>query len=299
MKKRLIVIAGPTAVGKTELTVRLSQILAAPVISADSRQLYREMTIGTAKPTEDELKKAPHYFINSYSITSDYTVADYEREVIALLDELYQKTDSVILSGGSGLYIDVVLNGLDNIPDVDAEIRTAVLDEYERNGLINLLNELKLADPDYYDQVDKFNSRRVMRAVEVIRQTQKAFSSFRKSEKKERDFTPILIGLERERSELYERINRRVDMMMADGLLDEVKALYSFKHVVAMQTVGYSEIVGYMDGLYDLDEAVRLIKRNTRRYAKRQLTWFKNKMSLKWFHPGKVDEITCYLEEKR
>lgn len=296
MKKWLIVIAGPTAVGKTELTVRLSQALGAPVISADSRQLYREMTIGTAKPTEDELRLTPHYFIDSHSILDDYTVADYEKDVITLLNRLYQHTDNVILSGGSGLYIDCVLNGLDVIPDVSPEIREEVQLEYEKAGLANLLGELKANDPEYYNQVDKANPRRVMRAVEVIRQTHKPFSSFRKSEKQKRDFAPILIGLERERSELYERINDRVDIMLQNGLIEEVERLYPYRHVSAMQTVGYSEIVGYMDGLYDQDEAVRLIKRNTRRYAKRQLTWFKNKMEIKWFHPEDIDGIMVYCK---
>ncbi len=296
MKKWLIVIAGPTAVGKTELTVRLSQELAAPVISADSRQLYQEMTIGTAKPTEDELRKAPHYFINSHSIMDDYTVADYEKEVIALLNRLYQRTDSVILSGGSGLYINSVLSGLDDIPDVEPEIRVAVQHEFEKRGLANLLDELKLVDPEYYDQVDKANPRRVMRAVEIVRQTKRPFSSFRKSERKVRDFTSIVIGLDRERPELYERINIRVDTMMQAGLLEEVKRLYSYRHMPAMQTVGYSEIIGYLEGKHDLDEAVRLIKRNTRHYAKRQLTWFKNKMEIKWFHPDNMNEIMTYCK---
>ncbi len=297
MKKWLIVIGGPTAVGKTRLTIELAKKLSAPVISADSRQLYREMSIGTAKPTEDELKEAPHYFVNSHSIMEEYTVADYEKEVIALLDQLYLDTDVAILTGGSGLYIDAVLHGMDDMPDIDPDVRASARTELEKEGLEGLLHELSLRDPLYYSRVDKMNPRRVLRAIEIIRQTNRPFSAFRAAKKKVRRFSPIMIGLERERTELYERVDQRVDLMLEAGLVREVKELYAYRNMSAMRTVGYSEIIDYLDGAYDLDEAVRLIKRNTRRYAKRQLTWFKNKMEMEWFHPEE-EEAICQLYEK-
>lgn len=290
-EKKLIVLVGPTAVGKTDLCIRLAQKYNAPILSADSRQFYQEMSIGTAKPTTEELSLAKHYFINSRSIHDEYSVAQFEREAIAVLKDHYQESDIAILSGGSGLFIDAVLNGLDEIPEIDSTIRNDVNTDLEEKGLDFLLQELKEIDPDYYNSVDKQNPRRVIRGIEVYRQTQTPFSEYRKASKKKRFFDCIKIGLQRDREELYNRINLRVDAMMEAGLLEEVKELFIYKNNSSMQTVGYTELIGFLEDKYTFAEAVELIKRNTRRYAKRQMTWFRKDNEINWVHPDDYDTI--------
>lgn len=295
-KKYLIVVVGPTAVGKTDFTINLAQELNAPIVSADSRQFYKEMSIGTAKPSPEELKAAKHYFVDFLSIQDEYTVAQFEKEATNKLEDIYKDNDYAILTGGSGLFIDAVVNGLDEIPDISKEIRDSVLYDLEAKGLDFLLNELKISDPEYYNQVDKKNPRRVCRGIEVCRQTGKSFSEFRKGKKKIRPFHTLKIGLIRNREELYDRINQRVDKMIKQGLVDEVKGLYKYRNVKSMNTVGYSEVIGYLQNEYDLDQAVSLIKRNTRRYAKRQLTWFQKDKSIKWFDLESFKDIYNWLK---
>lgn len=295
-KKYLIVVVGPTAVGKTDFTINLAQKLNAPIISADSRQFYKEMSIGTAKPSPEELKAALHYFVDFLSIQDEYTVAQFENDAINKLEEIYRENDYAILTGGSGLFIDAVVNGLDEMPDISPEIRSSVLHDLEEKGLQFLLHELEVSDPEYYDQVDRSNPRRVCRGVEVCRQTGKSFSEFRKGAKKIRPFQTLKIGLTRNREELYDRINQRVDNMVKQGLVDEVKGLYRYRNLKSMNTVGYSEVIGYLQREYDLDQAVNLIKRNTRRYAKRQLTWFQKDNSIKWFDIESFKDIYNWLK---
>lgn len=290
-EKKLIVIVGPTAVGKTELCIRLAQKFNAPILSADSRQFYKEMSIGTAKPTAQELRLAKHYFVDHLSIKDEYTVARFENEAIALLSDLYQENDVAILSGGSGLFIDAVLKGLDEMPEIDSQVRQKVNADLEEYGLDFLLNELKEIDPLYYDNVDKKNPRRVIRGIEVYRQTQVPFSQYRSANKKNRFFDCIKIGLQRDREELCNRINLRVDLMIKTGLLEEVKKLQSFSNLSSMQTVGYTELISFLRGEYTFDHAVDLVKRNTRRFAKRQMTWFRKDSEINWFHPDDFDMI--------
>jgi len=297
-EKKLIVLVGPTAVGKTEMCIRLAQRYNAPILSADSRQFYKEMSIGTAKPTQEELRMAKHYFIDNLSVNDEYTVARYENEAITLLNSLYQESNIAILCGGSGLFIDAVLNGLDEMPEIDLQIREKVNSDLKEKGLDYLLKELQEIDPAYYQLVDKQNPRRVIRGIEIFRQTQLPFSQFRNANKKERYFETIKIGLHRDRNELYERINQRVDAMMESGLLSEVEKLQLYYHFSSMQTVGYTELIEYFKGNYTLGEAVELIKRNTRRYAKRQMTWFRKDSEINWFQPADYDLICKYLADR-
>ena len=298
LKKTLLVIMGPTAVGKTELCIRLAQHLDTEIVSADSRQFYREMAIGTAKPTPEELAEAPHHFIGSHSITENYNVGDYEKDALACLEEIFTRKDFAILTGGSGLYLQVVTDGMDEMPEVKPEIREQLMQRVESEGLESLLPQLEQLDPTYFAQVDKANPHRVVRALEVCLSTGKPYSSFRKQTKAERPFNILKIGLERDREELYERINERMDLMLEEGLVEEVKGLYAYKNHQALQTVGYKEIFDFMDGQYDWDEAVRLLKRNTRRYAKRQMTWFRRDDEIHWFSPKELEEIMMWIEEK-
>ncbi|MEB2776220.1 tRNA (adenosine(37)-N6)-dimethylallyltransferase MiaA [Algoriphagus sp. D3-2-R+10] len=294
----LILVVGPTAVGKTDLCLNLAKNFKTEIVSCDSRQFYREMNLGTAKPNFDELKQVPHHFINSLSIEDEYDVRKFERDALALLDELFQKHQVVIMTGGSGLFADAIVNGLDEMPEVAPEIRAGIIKEYEENGLAFLQNEIAKNDPEYFDIVDQKNPQRLMRALEIWRGTGKKFSSFRVKSKKERPFNVIKIGLERDREKLYSRIDLRMDQMIAAGLFDEADALFSKRNLNALQTVGYSEIFGFLDGKYDKEEAIRLLKRNSRRYAKRQITWFKKDESIRWFSPEKQVEILDYLQDQ-
>lgn len=298
LNKTLLVVTGPTAVGKTALCIRLAQYLNTEIVSADSRQFYREMVIGTAKPTPEELGQAPHHFINSHSITDNYNVGDYEKDALACLEDIFQRKKIAILTGGSGLYIQVVCQGMDAMPEVNPAIRERLMQQSEAEGLANLLEQLKTLDPEYYAQVDQANTHRVIRALEVCLSTGQPFSSFRKQTKAERPFDILKIGLEREREELYERINLRMDLMLEQGLIEEAKALYPYKEHNALQTVGYREIFDYMDGKYDWEEAVRLLKRNSRRYAKRQMTWFRRDEEIQWFSPREMEEMIIWIEEQ-
>lgn len=290
MKKRLIVIVGPTGVGKSELSIAFAQRFSAPIVSSDSRQIYKQMRIGTAVPTSDQLSRVKHYFIQTQEITDHYSVGDYERDVMKLLNELFLLNDNVVLVGGSGLYINAVCNGIDNIPAGDKAIRASLKERVSNGELPLMTEELKRYDPEYYEQVDRDNPQRVSRALEVILTTGKPFSSFRTGENKKRDFEIIKIGITRPREELYERINRRVDEMMAEGLLEEATALYPLREHNALQTVGYREFFDYIDGKSTLAEAVELLKRNTRRYAKRQMTWFGKDSEIEWLTPKEFNE---------
>lgn len=296
MKPLLIIVAGPTAVGKTALSIELAKFYSCPVISADSRQFYKEMSIGTAKPTNEEMQGVKHYFIDNISIHDTYNVGQFEREAVDCIETLFKEHEQLILVGGSGLYINAILNGVDEFEEIPAEIREHLIKEYNEKGLIFLQEELKKLDEVYYNQVDLNNPQRIMRALEVCIHTQKPFSSFRKKEKKERSFNTINLLINTEREVLYQRINNRVDMMMKQGLLEEVKALYPYKHFNALNTVGYKELFDFMDGKCTLDEAVNMIKQNSRRYAKRQLTWFNHQGEFETFAPTDLEKIKAYID---
>lgn len=281
--KTLIVVAGPTAIGKTAAAIQLVRHFDTAIISADSRQFYREMSIGTAKPTEEELAQAKHYFINSHSITDLFTVADFEKQALTLLDELFLTNNVVIMAGGSGLYLKAVCEGFDEIPSVAPEIREALNKEFFESGIHLLQEKLKLADPVYYAVVDLSNPQRIIRALEVFEGTGKPFSSYRTAKTIKRPFQIIKIGLNLPREVLYQRINSRVDIMVEQGLVREVENLLPYKHLNALNTVGYSEIFDYLNGKTNLSTAIELIKQNTRHFAKRQLTWFRKDKEIHWF----------------
>ncbi|GAA4403206.1 tRNA (adenosine(37)-N6)-dimethylallyltransferase MiaA [Nibrella viscosa] len=283
MEKTLLVIAGPTAVGKTTLCVRLAKALQTDVVSADSRQLYRELTIGTAKPTPAEMDGVVHYFINSHSMAEQVSAGDYEREAMALLRNLFLEKDIVILSGGTGLYIHALCVGLDDIPQIDPSFREELEQRLVTEGPTPLQDELRRLDPLYAQTADLQNTQRVIRALEVCLATGQPFSSFRRQQTAERPFQSRLVALERPRDELYARIDQRMDAMLDAGLVEEARALLPYRHHNALQTVGYKEVFGYLDGAYDYNEMVRLLKRNSRRYAKRQLTWFRHQGNYQWF----------------
>ncbi|MFC2187717.1 tRNA (adenosine(37)-N6)-dimethylallyltransferase MiaA [Fulvivirgaceae bacterium LMO-SS25] len=296
-KPLLVIISGPTAVGKTDLTIELAKFFDTEIISADSRQFYKELEIATAKPSSKQLSEVNHHFINSLSIHQKYDVIDFENESLATIGKLFKTKNIVLVSGGSGLFIRVLCEGLDPLPEVPDIVRAIINQEYEAGGLDSLQKELAQADPEYYAEVDINNPQRVIRAIEIIRTTGQKFSSFRKKKKVERPFRVLKIVLNRDREELYERINMRVDMMFEQGLLDEAKELLSFKDLNALQTVGYSELFPALQGEYSIEEADRLIKRNSRRYAKRQLTWFKKEQDSHWFHPDQKEEIIKLIRE--
>ena len=290
----LIVITGPTAVGKTALTIELALHYGVPILNADSRQIYRELPIGTAAPTQEEQRLVKHYFVSTKSIKDYYNASLFEQEVLEHLKE--SASDINILSGGSMMYIDAVCNGIDDIPTIRDDIREEMKRRYREEGLESLCEDLKRLDPEHYEVVDRQNYRRVIHALEICYQTGKTYTSFRKQEKKPRPFRIVKIGLNRNRQELYDRINRRVDKMMDDGLLEEAKGLYDFRATNALNTVGYKELFDYIDGRWSLDEAVERIKGNTRRYARKQLTWFKRDPDMRWFHPDQKQEILNYIQ---
>ncbi|MCC9165767.1 tRNA (adenosine(37)-N6)-dimethylallyltransferase MiaA [Pontibacter harenae] len=297
-RKCLIVIAGPTAVGKTELCVKFAKHYGTEIISADSRQIYKEMQIGTAKPTLKEQQGVRHFFVDSHSIAEEYSAGAYEQDVLNLLEQQFQEKDAVIMTGGSGLYIRAVCEGMDEMPETDPAIRESLVTSYEKDGLAPLLTQLQELDPAYYAQVDQANPQRVIRALEVSLSSGQPYSSFRKSAQQERPFDIIKIGLNRDRQELYDRIDKRMDQMLDQGLLQEAKDLYPYRDKNALQTVGYKEIYDFLDGKYDWEEAVRLLKRNSRRYAKRQLTWFHKYPDYTWFHPNQWQEIVQFINGK-
>lgn len=294
-KKRLLVVVGPTAVGKTALAIQLAQHFETEVLSADSRQFYREMSIGTAKPAPEELQQAAHHFIDSHSIAEEYSAGDFERDALKLLADLFVQHDDVVLVGGSGLFVRALCEGLDNLPKAPLEVREKLNTLLHEKGLQVLQQRLQDVDPIYYATADIQNPQRVVRALEVFEATGKPFSSFRQQEVVERPFEICTIGLNMEREELYDRINRRVDQMMDNGLLEEVKSLLPYRNKPALLTVGYAEIFDYLDSQCSLEEAVDRVKQNSRRYAKRQITWFKKYGNTRWFTPDALEEILAYI----
>jgi len=297
-KPILILVVGPTAVGKTNLCLNLAKKFETEIISCDSRQFYREMNLGTAKPTQEELSEVLHHMINSHSIEENYDVKSFEEDVLELLDQLFQKHQVVIMTGGSGLFADAVTEGMDEMPEIPAGIRGQVIKAYHEKGLEFLQDEVKRLDPNYFELVDQQNPQRLMRALEVCRGTGKTFSSFRVKNKIERPFKTIKIGLNRDRDELYSRIDLRMDQMVETGLFEEAESLFDKRHLNSLQTVGYQEIFAMLEGKYDREEAIRLLKRNSRRYAKRQLTWFRRDEKIHWFHPDQEDEIIAFIENQ-
>jgi len=281
--KYLITVVGPTAIGKTAMAIQLAQHYNCEIISADSRQFFKEMVIGTAVPSSEELASAKHHFIQNISIFDDYTVGDFERDAIAKLDALFETSDYVVMVGGSGLYIDAVLKGFDDFPDIAPDVREQIKSRYEAEGITYLQEALKRLDPVHYENVAKENPQRMMRALEVCIGSGKPYSSFLNIKKNSRSFTPVIIGLEADRELMYSRINQRVDIMVQQGLIEEAKALYPNKHLNALQTVGYRELFSYFDGEWTQDFAIEEIKKNTRRFAKRQMTWFKRTNGTTWF----------------
>lgn len=296
--KILVVIGGPTAVGKTDLAIDLAQHFKTEIISADSRQIFKEMQIGTAKPTADEMKGIIHHFIDSHSIHEEYNAGKFENDVLALLEQLFSRYQIVIMVGGSGMYIQAVTEGFDELPVGDSEVRKKLQLLKDERGLTALQEKLKLEDPDYFKEVDLNNPQRIMRALEVIEITGKPFSKFRLKKRKARQFRIIKIGMQQERSLLYSRIDQRMDHMLEIGLLDEAKELYQYKQNNALQTVGYKEIFDFLEGYHDWKTTVELLKRNSRRYAKRQLTWFHRDPQFNWFLPEQKNEIIAFLEKE-
>jgi tRNA dimethylallyltransferase len=296
--KTLIVIAGPTAIGKTALAIALAQHFSTEIISADSRQFFKEMSIGTAKPHRDELRAAKHHFIDSHSITTFFSTGDFEKEALQVLAELFTIHDIVIMAGGSGLYLDAVTKGLDELPDTDMSVRNELNLLFEKEGLEPIKTRLAEVDPEYFAKADQSNPQRLIRGLEFFLSTGKKVSSFLTNSKKERPFDMIKIGLNTDRESLYQRINHRVDVMMQDGLLDEVKKLQPYKELNALKTVGYAELFDYLDGILSYDQAIDKIKQNTRRFAKRQLTWFRRDPEIQWFEPAQNAAVIKYLETK-
>ena len=295
MTQTLIVITGPTAVGKTALTIELAQHYGIPIINADSRQIYRELKIGTASPTKEQQRLAKHYFVGNKSIHDYYNASMYEQDVLAYLQGA--PTSISLLSGGSMMYIDAVCNGIDDIPTIREDIRKYMKLRYQNEGLEALCEDLKRLDPEHYAIVDRQNYRRVIHALEICYQTGRTYTSFRTQRKKERPFHIVKIGLNRSRDELYNRINLRVDQMIEQGLLDEARSLYEERHLNALNTVGYKEMFDYLDGRWEFDEAIERMKGNTRRYARKQLTWFKRDPEMRWFHPDEKEVILKYISK--
>ena len=293
--KYLVVIAGPTASGKTATAIKVAKALGTEIISADSRQFYKELPIGTAAPTPEEQSEVQHYMVHNLNVEDKYDVADYEQDVLDLLKKLFVNHDTVVLTGGSGLFIDAVCKGLDSIPDISEDVRNKVDELYKKGGLIALQNEVERLDPEYYNIVDKYNPRRLQRAVEVCYQTGLTYTSFRKNTVKQRDFKIVKVALLWERNELISRINLRVENMVKDGLLEEAKSMCSKRHLNSLNTVGYKELFEYFDGKVSLNEAIENIKINTRQYAKRQMTWLRKNNDYKWFAVDEQEDMLKYI----
>lgn len=298
MLDTLIVLIGPTGVGKTELSLRLAETFHTCILSADSRQLYADLKIGTAAPTAAQLQRVKHYFVGTLGLTEYYSAAQYEAEVLKLLDTLFEEKEVVLLTGGSMMYVDAVCKGIDDIPTVDNETRQLMLRRYESEGLEQLCAELKLLDPEYYRIVDLKNPKRVIHALEICYMTGRTYTSFRTCNTKERPFRILKIGLTRPREELYARINQRVDQMMAEGLLEEARRVYPHKDYNALNTVGYKELFKYLEGEWTLDFAIEKIKQNSRIYSRKQMTWFKRDADIHWYHPNQETEIVNYLRSQ-
>lgn len=299
MSKTLIVILGPTGVGKTELCLRIAEHLGVPIINADSRQIFAELPIGTAAPTAQQQSRVKHYFVGTHHIDDYYSASMYEEQVMSLLtNELFAASDTAIMSGGSMMYIDAVCNGIDDIPTIDYTTRQWMKQRLEQEGLPRLVEELKILDPEHWAIVDRNNPRRVVHALEICHMTGTTYTSFRQNEKKQRPFNILKIGLTRDREELYSRINNRVLQMIDDGLEQEALAVYDQRHLNSLNTVGYKEMFEYLDGLTTLDQAIFKIQSNSRRYCRKQLTWFKRDESISWFNPDNIKEIINYIDEK-
>ncbi|MRJ11046.1 tRNA (adenosine(37)-N6)-dimethylallyltransferase MiaA [Ornithobacterium rhinotracheale] len=296
--KNLVVIVGPTAIGKTATAIALAKHFNTEIISSDSRQFYKEMCIGTAVPSPDELSQVKHHFIQQLSIHEDYSVGDFERDAIEFITEYFQKNDFLIMAGGSGLYEKAITQGLDDFPDIPPSVREQLNSDLNEKGLDFLQNELKNKDLAYFEKVDTQNPHRVIRALEVIRHTGKAYSSFLAKNQSKRNFNVIKIGLTLSREEIYDRINRRVDIMIENGLLEEAKNLYKFKNLNALNTVGYKELFRYFDGEISLGFAIEEIKKNTRRFAKRQLTWYRKDENIRWFASNEIEQIIAYINSE-
>lgn len=301
MKPLLIVLIGPTGVGKTDLSIRIAENLEIPIISSDSRQLYADIPIGTAAPTPSQLARVKHYFIGTLKLTDYYSAAQYEQDVLTLLNTLFKEKNIALITGGSMMYIDAVCKGIDDIPTITDETRQQVLEHYQKDGLDALQNELKDLDPEYYNIVDQQNQKRIIHALEIIRQTGKTYTSLRTRTLKARPFDILKIGLSRPRPELFERINERVDQMMSQGLMDEVKKVYPLRELNSLNTVGYKELFNVLNGEWSLEMATERIKKNTRVYAKKQMTWFKRDAEIHWFHPDEeeavMELITCHTKD--
>ena len=293
--KTLIVITGPTAVGKTRLCLDIAKHFDIPIINADSRQIYKELSIGTARPSEEEMREVKHYFVGMLGLEDYYSASLFEQQVLELLKRLFHDNDYALMAGGSMMYIDAVCDGIDDIPTIDDETRATMKRRLQEEGLERLCEELQRLDPEYFEIVDRQNPKRVVHALEICTMTGRTYTSYRKREKKERPFRIVKISLSRERNELYGRINRRVDEMMQQGLLKEAQKMYPRRHLNALNTVGYKELFDYLDGRWPLEEAVERIKGNTRRYARKQLTWYKKDPHIKWFHPDQKEDIINYI----
>ena len=298
MKHKLIVLIGPTGVGKTELSLSLAEFLHTSIINADSRQIFKDIPIGTAAPTPEEQLRIHHYFVGTLNLTDYYSAAQFETDVIALLKNLFKTQNYALMSGGSMMYIDAVCKGIDDMPTIDNEIRVHILERYKQEGLEVMCQELKLLDPDYYKIVDTKNPKRVIHALEVCYMTGKPYSSFRTRQNKKRPFDIIKIGLQREREELYDRINQRVEAMIENGLIDEVKRVAAFRNCNALNTVGYKEIFQYLDGNWPYETAIEKIKQNTRIYSRKQMTWYRKDPEIRWFHPNDKESIKNFIKNE-
>jgi tRNA dimethylallyltransferase len=296
--KKLIVIAGPTAVGKTAVAIRVAHHFRTEIVSADSRQIFKELTIGTAKPDEVELATVPHHFINSHTIAQAYDAATYGEEALLVVKNIFQHHDEVVLCGGSGLYVKAICDGFDDIPPVDEAIRAELIRQFEAHGIQWLQGEMEKLDPEHYATIDKLNPHRLIRALEIKIGTGNSIATYRTNQRRQHDFSIVKIGLELPREVLYERIDTRMEKMIEAGLFEEARRMLPYRAHQALQTVGYQEIFGYFDGSYSKEEAVRLLKRNSRHYAKRQMTWFKRDEAFKWFQPDQVTEIIEYVENQ-
>ncbi|NCC10615.1 MAG: tRNA (adenosine(37)-N6)-dimethylallyltransferase MiaA [Bacteroidia bacterium] len=294
----LLVLLGPTGVGKTELSLQLAEHFQTEIVSADSRQLFAELKIGTAAPTPEQLQRVPHHLVGTLHLNEYYSAAQYEVDAMSKLTELFKKHPVVVLTGGSMMYIDAICKGIDDIPTVDAETRAFIVQKYETEGLEQLCNELRVLDPEYYRIVDLKNYKRILHALEICYMTGRTYTSFRTQSRKERPFQILKIGLTRDREELYERINNRVDEMMKEGLLDEVRSVLPYRQLNSLNTVGYKELFQFLDGEWPLDFAVEKIKQNSRIYSRKQMTWFKRDEEIQWFHPDRTKEVMDYLEQQ-
>lgn len=296
--KTLIVLLGPTAVGKTELSLHLARRFRTPIFNADSRQIYRGLNIGTAAPLPNQMEEVKHFFVGTLALDDYYSAARYEEDVLTLLEKHFQDHDTALLSGGSMLYIDAVCNGIDDIPTVNGETRRLMKERLEKEGLESLCEELRTIDPDSFERVDHKNPRRIVHALEIYHSSGRTYSSFLQKAKPQRPFRILKIGLQRDRADLFDRINRRVDQMMADGFLDEARSLFPQRELNALNTVGYKELFNHIAGEWTLDMAVERIKRNTRVYAKKQMTWFKRDSTIHWFHPDDKEKILQFIDDQ-